>query len=173
MRHFFALGLCAVLSACATIHGPQTITLSTAEIEQQVRADLGGLLQAFRGIDAPRPQVSLMPTAQRLQLEWALTLPDGPAGVPMEVAVALTGSPVLNAARNGIDLTRVKVEDVRLSALPRFLGLGRFMDQKGLELPDMPLMTLPADRLRQSDVVYEATAVGVGYFGLKVDIVPR
>lgn len=173
MRHFVALVLCGFLSACATMHGPQTITLSTAEIEQQVRADLGGVLQAFKGVDAPRPQVSLMPTAQRLQLAWAFTLPDGPAGVPMGVAVELTGTPVLNASRNGVDLTRVKVEDVRLSALPRFLGLGRFMDQKGLELPDLPLMMLPADRLRQGDVAYEATGVGVGYFGLKIDIVPR
>jgi len=34
-------------------------------------------------------------------------------------------------------------------------------------------MILPADRLRQSDVAYEATGVGVGFTGLNVDIVPR
>jgi len=173
MRPFVAVFLVAFLSACATMHGPQTITLPASEVEQQIRADLGGVLQAFKGVDAPRPQVSMMPTAQRVQLEWAFTLPDGPAGVPMGVAVELTGAPVLNAARNGVDLTRVKVEDVRLSALPRFLGLGRFMDQKGVELPDLPLMMLPADRLRQSDVAYEATGVSVGYFGLRIDITPR
>jgi hypothetical protein len=173
MRHLAALVLVGLLSACATMHGPQTITLSAGEVEQQIRADLGGVLQAFKGVDAPRPQVSMMPTAQRVQLEWTFTLPDGPAGVPMGVAVELTGAPVLNAARNGVDLTQVKVEDVRLSALPRFLGLSRFMDQKGVELPDLPLMMLPADRLRQSEVAYEATGVSVGYFGLRIDITPR
>ena len=173
MRHLVAIVLCGLLSACATMHGPQTITLSAGEVEQQIRADLGGVLQAFKGVDAPRPQVSMMPTAQRVLLEWTFTLPDGPTGSPMDVTVDLTGMPVLNAARNGIDLTQVKVEDVRVSALPRFLGLGRFMDQKGVELPDLPLMMLPADRLRQSDVAYEATGVGVGYFGLKIGIAPR
>jgi hypothetical protein len=34
-------------------------------------------------------------------------------------------------------------------------------------------MSLPADRLRQSNVAYEATGVSVGYTGLNIDIVPR
>jgi hypothetical protein len=155
------------------MQGPQTITLSTAEIEQQIQADFGGVPDLFKGLDARRPEVSLMPMSERLQLEWKFTLPDGPAGSPLGVAVELTGKPVLNAARNGIDLTQVQIEDVRLAGLPRFLSLARFADRKGLTLPDLPLMTLPTDRLRQADVAYAATGVGVGFLGLRVDIAPR
>lgn len=173
MRSFVAPVLVALLSACATLHGPQTITVSTTEIENRIQTDLGGVLEMFKGLDARRPEVSLMPLSERLLLEWKVTLPDGPAGSPMGIAIELSGKPALNAARNGIDLTQVRVDDVRLAGLPRFLGLSRLMDQKGITLPDLPLMALPADRLRQSDVAYEATGVGVGLTGLNIDIVPR
>ena len=173
MRRFVAPVLVAFLSACATMHGPQTITLSTAEIEQQIQADFGGVVEMFKGIDARRPEVSLRPASQRLQLEWRFKLPDSPTGSPLGVAVELSGTPVLNAARNGIDLTQVRIEDVWLAGLPRFLSLSRLVDQKGMTLPDLPLMTLPTDRLRRSDVAYAATGVGVGYTGLKIDIAPK
>ncbi len=173
MRRLVAPILVALLSACATMHGPQTITFSTAEIEQQIRADLGGVLEVFKDLDTHRPEVSLMPASERLLLEWNFKLSDGPTGTPVGIAVELSGKPVLNAARNGIDLTQVRIEDVRLAGLLRFLGLARVVDRKGMTLPDLPLMTLPADRLRRSDVAYEATGVRVGYTGLKVDIVPR
>lgn len=173
MRGFVAPLLVALLSACATMHGPQTITLSTAEIEQQIQVELGGVVEMFKGLDARRPEVSLMPASERLLLEWNFKLADGPTGSPVGIAVELSGKPVLNVARNGIDLTQARIEDVRLAGLLRFLSLARLVDQKGMTLPDLPLMSLPADRLRQSNVAYEATGVSVGYTGLKIDIVPR
>jgi hypothetical protein len=173
MHRFVAPILVALLSACATMPGPQTITLSTGEIAQQVQTDLGAVAEMFKDLDTRRPEVSLMPASGRLLLEWNFKLPDGPTGSPPGIAVELSGKPVLNAARNGIDLTQVRIEDVRLAGLLRFLSLARLADQKGMTLPDLPLMTLPADRLRQSNVAYEATGVSVGYTGLKIDIVPR
>lgn len=173
MRRFAMPLLAALLSACVTMHGPQTITIPTAEIERQIQADLGAVLEMLEGLDAGRPEVSLAPVSERLLVEWRFTLPEGPAGSPLGVAVELSGKPALNAARSGIDLTQVRIEDVRLASLPRFLGLGRLVERKGMTLPDLPLMTLPADRLRLSGVAYEATGVGVGYAGLTVDIAPR
>jgi hypothetical protein len=41
MRRLAAATLVALPSACAAMHGPQAITLSTAEIERQIRADSG------------------------------------------------------------------------------------------------------------------------------------
>jgi len=74
MGRFIAPVLVALLSACATMHGPRTITVSATEIESQVQADLGGVLEAFGGLDARRPEVSLMPLSGRLLLEWKFTL---------------------------------------------------------------------------------------------------
>lgn len=173
MRTIPVLALAALLAACATLHGAQTITLSAAEIEQQVQADLAGVFEVFKGADLRRPEVSLMPASERLQLAWNVKLPDGPTGVPLGVAVELSGRPILNAARNGIDLTEVRVEDIRLAGLPRFLSLARLGDKKGATLPDLPLMSLPAERLRQDQVAYGATGVSVGYTGLKIDIAPK
>jgi len=172
MRRLIVPLLAGLLAACATMHGPQTITLSTVEIEQQAGAGLERVLAMFEGLDTRRPDVSLMPTSGRLLLEWSLRWADGPAGSSHELAVEVSGRPVLNAAGNGIDLTRVRIEDVRLGGLPRFLGLARLVDRKGMTLPDLPLMTLPPERLRRSGVAYRATGVSVGYTGLKIDIVP-
>lgn len=173
MRRFVAPVLAALLSACATMHGPRSITLSTAEIESHIQADLGGVVEMFKGLDAGPPEVSLMPAAGRLLLEWQFRLPDGPAGSPLGIGVEVSGTPVLNAGRNGIDLAQVRIDDVRIAGLPRFLGFSRLGERKGTTLPDLPLMTLPADLLRRSDVAYEATGVSVGFAGLTVEIAPR
>lgn len=173
MRGFLALALVGLLSSCATMHGPRTITLSAAEVEQQIQTNLGDALEAFKGLGARRPEVSLMPSSQRLLLEWNFGAPGEPAGFASGVTVEVSGKPVLDASGNGIDLTEVRIDDVRLAALPRFLGLARLVDSKGMTLPDLPLMTLPADRLRQAGVAYAATGVSVGFTGLKIDIAPR
>lgn len=173
MRGFLALALVVVLSSCATMHGPRTITLSAEEVEQQIQTNLGDALDAFKGLGARRPEVSLMPSSQRLLLEWNFGASDEPAGFASRVTVEVSGKPVLDASGNGIDLTEVRIDDVRLASLPRFLGLSRLLDSKGMTLPDLPLMTLPADRLRQADVAYAATGVSVGFTGLKIDIAPR
>lgn len=173
MRRYLAPVLIALLSSCATMHGPRTITVSPSEIESRIQADLGGVMGILKGVDSHRPEVSLMPLSERLLLAWKFTLPDGPAGSPLGVSVELSGKPALNAARDGIDLTQVRIEDVSLAGLPRFLGLARLADRKGMTLPDLPLMALPADRLRQSGVAYEATGVSVGFAGLSIDIAPR
>jgi len=76
-------------------------------------------------------------------------------------------------AGSGNDLTQVRIDDVRTTGLPRFLDLAWIVDRKGPTLPDLPPMTLPADRLRRSDVAYEETGVGEELTGPKVDIVFR
>ena len=106
MRRFVAPILVGLLAACATTHGPQTITLSTGEIEQQLQADLGRAVEMFREVDTRRPEVSLMPASGRLLLGWKFRLPDGPTGTPVGIEVELSGKPVLNATRNGIDRRR-------------------------------------------------------------------
>lgn len=173
MRFLLSAALAALLAACATVHGPQTITLTTGEIEQQIHTDLAGVMEVFKGADVRRPEVALMPESGRLQLEWNVKLPDAPTGSSIGVAVDLSGKPVLNAARNGIDLSDVRIEDVRFAGLPRFLSLARLADKKGAALPDLPLMSLPADLLRRDQVAYGATGVSVGYMGLKIDIAPK
>jgi hypothetical protein len=173
MRVWGPVVLGVVLSGCATMHGPRTITLSAAEIEQRIQTDVGDVLEAFKGIGARRPEVSLMPSSQRLALELKFGAPDGSASPATSVTVEISGKPVLSASGNGIDLAEVRIDDVRLDALPRFLGLSRLIDRKGMTLPDLPLMALPADRLRQDGVAYAATGVSVGFTGLKIDVAPR
>lgn len=167
--------LVLLLAGCATPHGPRSFVLSASDIERQIETDLGSAFELFKGLDARRPQVALMPISERLQLTWTVRVPDGPTSVPLGVAVALAGKPVLNAARSGINLTDVTLEDVRLTGVPKLFsfGLAQLGDRKGAKLPDLPLVSLPSDQLMRQQVSYGATGVEVTFGGLRVDIAPK
>jgi hypothetical protein len=164
-----------VLAACASLPGPRSFTLTPTEIEKQIQADLGSAFELFKGLDIRRPEVALMPVSERLQLTWTVRVPDGPTSAPLGVAIAIAGKPALNAARNGVMLTQVTLEDVRVTGVPVLFGLGlaQLGERKGAVLPDLPLLALPADQLIRQQVAYGATAVAVTFTGLRVDLEPR
>jgi hypothetical protein len=154
--------------------------MTREDIERTLEADLGKLIEVFRGVDSRRPEVAFMPVSGRLELAWYLIVPGqgGPEtlfGNNVGVAVVMSGKPKLNAAESGVDLTEVKVDDIRLLGLPSVLGfgLGSLADRKDMELPDIPLFTFAPTLLRRADVAYRATAVEVTYRGLQVSIEPR
>jgi hypothetical protein len=169
------LGLGLLLAACSTLPGPRSFTLSPAEIERQIEADLGATFEMFRGLDVRRPEVALMPVSDRLQLTWTVRVPDGPTSSPLGVSVALAGKPVLNAARNGVSLTQVTLEDVRITGVPVLFsfGLAQLGERKGASLPDLPLIVLPPEQMTRRQVAYGATGVVVTFSGLRVDLEPK
>lgn len=170
----------ALLAGCVTVHGPTSFTLTREDIERNIEADLGKLMEAFRGLDARRPEVAFMPVSGRLELAWYVSMPaqgEGSSlfGNNVGVAVVMSGRPQLNDAHTGVLLTGVKVDDVRLLGLPNLLGLGLGQIPAGKDtmLPDLPLFSFSPAQLRRADVAYGATAVEVTYRGLRVDIEPR
>jgi len=175
IRLAVAVCLGVLLAACAALPGPRSFTLSASDIERQIEADLGATFEMFKGLDMRRPEVALMPVSDRLQLTWTVRFPDGPTSTPLGVAVAVAGKPVLNAARNGVSLTQVTLEDVRVSGVPMLFsfGLAQLGERKGASLPDIPLISLPAEQLTRKQVAYGATAVAVTFSGLRVDLEPK
>jgi hypothetical protein len=173
----FAIALCLGLAtaACSTLPGPRSFTLTPGEIERQTEANLGATFELFRGLDVRRPEVALMPFSDRLQLTWTVRVSDGPTNTPLGVAVALSGRPVLNAARNGVKLTQVTLEDVRVTGVPMLfsLGLAQLGERKGASLPDLPLLALPPEEMTRRQVAYGATGVAVTFGGLRVDLEPK
>jgi hypothetical protein len=173
----FAVAVClsVLVAACATMPGPRSFTLTASDIERLIEADLGATFELFKGLDVRRPEVALMPVSGRLQLTWNVRVPDGPTNVPLGVAVALAGKPQLNAARSGVQLTEVTIEDVRVTGVPMLFsfGLAQLGERKGAALPDLPLVSLPADQLTRKQVAYGATGVAVTFSGLRVDLEPK
>lgn len=177
MHRWLIAVLVLLLAGCAAPHGPRTITLSTDEIERQIETDLGSIMEVFKGLDLRRPEVGLMPATERLQLAWNVRLsgagPETGLFGWLTARIEVSGKPVLNAAGNGVTLTQVRVDDVRLGGVPRLFGFSQLVDRKGSTLPDFALIALPDSELRRADVVYRATAVAVSYQGLRVDIEPK
>ena len=167
------LGL--LLVACTTLPGPRSFVLTPIDIERQIEADLGTIFELLKGLEMRRPEVALMPVSDRLQLTWNVRMPSGPTSAPFGLAVVLAGKPELSTARNGVVLTQVTLEDVRITGTPALFGFGlsQLGDRKGARLPDLPLVSLPADQLTRHQVAYSATAVTVTYAGLRVDIEPK
>jgi len=179
-RVLIGLAMLWLLAGCVTVHGPTSFTLSREDIERRIETDLGTLMEVFRGIDGRRPEVAFMPVAGRLELAWYVTMPAQSNGGPLfgsnvGLALIVSGKPQLNAARSGVVLTDVKVDDVRLLGLPNLLGfgLGQVPARKDTALPDLPLFSFVPGQLRRADVAYGATAVEVTYRGLRIDIEPR
>jgi hypothetical protein len=167
--------LALLLAACTTLPGPRSYVITPIEIERQIETDLGAMFELLKGLDVRRPEVALMPVSDRLQLTWNVRLPNGQASPRLAVALVVAGRPELNAARSGIVLTQVTLEDVRLTGAPALYGYGlaQLGDKKGAKLPDLPLISLPAEQMTRQQVAYAATGVTVSYAGLRIDIEPR
>lgn len=172
-----AISVClgVLLAACSTLPGPRSFVITPIDIERQIEADLGAMFELLKGLDMRRPEVALMPVSDRLQLTWNVRMPNGPTSTPVGVAVVLAGKPELNATRNAIQLTTVTLEDVRITGAPALFGFGlsQLGERKGSKLPDLPLISLPADQMTRQQVAYGATGVTVTYAGLRVDIEPK
>jgi hypothetical protein len=166
------------LAGCATV-GPTSFTLTPSEMEQRLQTDLSTVFEVLRSTDARRPEISTMPVSGRLQLDWTLSLPgfserEGLFSKDVGVAVALSGRPDLNEAGNTVLLRDVRIEDVRVTGVPRVFsfGLSQLADRKGTPVPDFALFGIE-DQLRRGGVAYAASSVEVTYRGMRVHIEPR
>ena len=174
----WSLLLCAagLLAACVSI-GPPVIHLSRSDIAQRAfvdreQADLHKVFGAFRGLAVSGPDVGIQTQAARLQLEWAFRLKESPAGLPLSISVAISGKPELNEGGTGIDLADARIEQIRLPSVP-FVNLGPGQLSSGESLGRLPLLAFRPEELNRDGVIYQAGAVAVGVFGVRVDLLPK
>lgn len=170
--------LCAawLLAACVSV-GPPAIHLSRSDIAQRAfvdreQADLRKVFGAFEGLAVSGPDVGIQTQAERLQLEWAFRLKESPAGLPLSVNVAISGKPELNESGTGIDLADARIEQIRLPSIP-FVNVGPGTLASGEALGRLPLLAFRPDELNRDGVIYQASAVAVGVFGVRVDLLPK
>jgi hypothetical protein len=171
------VAMAATLAACGAL-GPPAITLDRGDIAERAFIDRQGggpsrFLKGLEGLNISGPEVGFQLTAQRIELAWSARLADGPMGIPLTLRVSMSGAPVLNAQGNGIDLADARIEEVRLPAVP-FLNLdARKVGQGGDSLGTLPLLQFRPEELNRDGVVYRATTVSLGTFGMRVDLVPK
>lgn len=177
MPKWLALIVVATGLAACTVFGPPAVHLTRSDIAQRAfidrdRTELNRILGRLDGLAISGPDVGIATQAQRLELEWTLQTTQTPMGVPLSISIAISGSPELNATRTGIDLADARVERVRLPALPLFdLGAARL--PQGESLGRLPLLAFRPEELNRDGVLYQATGLALGPFGLRVDLVPK
>ena len=177
MKQLIASAFVALALAACAAFGPPAIHLSRSDIEQRAfvdreKTDLRKVFGRFEGLSVSGPDVGVQTQAQRLQLEWALRLKDSPAGLPLTVYVAISGRPELNENRTGIDLADARVEQIRLPSIP-FVNLGSAKLSEGDTIGRVPLLAFRPDELNRDGVIYEATSLTVGPFGVQVALSPK
>lgn len=176
MHRLVLLGALA-LTACSAL-GPPAITLTRSDIAERAFVDRSSidpkkLFKGIEGLNIAGPDIGFQTTAQRIELAWTAKLADGPMGVPLSLRVSMSGAPVLNAQKNGIDLADARIEEVRLPSIP-FINLdSRKMNQGGDSLGTLPLLQFRPEELNRDGIVYQATDVSLGTFGLRVDLIPK
>ena len=178
MKRKLLLGVaCAVLAGC-TAFGPPAITLTRSEIAERAFIDRQEieprkLFKAMEGLNISGPDVGFQTTAQRVELAWTAKLADGPMGIPLSLRIAISGAPVLNAQRNGIDLAETRIEEVRLPSVP-FINIDtKKIGQGGDSLGTLPLLQFRPEELNRDGVIYQPTTLSLGTFGLRVDLEPK
>lgn len=170
------LGAALALSACAVL-GPPAIHLDRADIAQRAFIDRGQIdirkvLGQFEGLAVSGPEVGIQTQAQRVELEWSFRLKESPAGLPLAVHVSISGRPELNASRTGIDLAEARIEQIRLPSIP-FVNLGPDKLTEGESLGRLALLGFRPEELNRDGVIYQATGLSVGTFGVRVALSPK
>ena len=167
-----------LVGACAHTSGPASLVLSPEDIERQSTARMEQVLVVFEGSRARRPEVDLLPIADRVLLAWTMQLPApagaGPLAPPLLVLITVSGRPVRNAARNGVMLADAVIDDVRiLGEAPPTFALTHIVDKKGATVPDLPLINFRPEQLVRRNIVLEVRRVSVEYSGLRVEMAPK
>ncbi|MGZ9031894.1 MAG: hypothetical protein ACXW2G_10995 [Burkholderiaceae bacterium] len=170
------LGAACVLAAC-TSFGPPAIHLARSDIAQRAfvdreQTDLRKVFGQFQGLAVTGPDVGIQTQAERVQLEWTFRLKESPVGLPLSVYVAISGKPELNEGRTGIDLADARIEQIRLPSIP-FFNIGPGTLSAGEALGRLPLLAFRPDELNRDGVIYQATNLAVGTFGVRVDLSPK
>ena len=176
MRLILLSCLLASLAGC-TLLGPPSIDYSRAEIEKKAFIDRksGEFGKLFAGLDAfglTGPEVGFMTASQRIELAWTAKLPDAPFGWPFSIRIAVSGSPKLNASKQGVDLTDVRLEEFSMPSIP-LVNFGGSDMRQGTLMGGIPLLQFAPDELRHDGVVYQADTIRLDWFGLHVNLRPK
>jgi len=176
MKRLAIIGAAFALAGCAVLE--PAIVLSRGEIGQRAfidrrEFDLNKVFKGMEGLSITGPDVGFQTAAQRLELAWTARPKESPLGIPLSLRVSLSGAPVLNAQKNGIELADVRIEEVRLPSIP-FVNLDtKQVKQSGESLGTLPLLQFRPEELNRDGVVYQATGISLGTFGLRVDLAPK
>lgn len=168
--------LAAAIGAC-TAFGPPAIVLSRSDISERAFIDRsdGGLQKVFRqfeALDISGPDIGFQTQAQRVELGWSIRLKEAPLGVPLTVRVSISGRPELNPQATGIDLVDSRIEEIRMPSIP-FVNVDVRKSAEDESLGRIPLLAFRPDELNRDGVIYRATGLSLGTFGLRVDLVPK
>ena len=171
-------GIVALLLAACSVFGPPAINLTRSDVAERAFIDRksSGFRRIFKGLEALNvsgPEVGFQTVAQRVELAWSAKLAEGPMGVPLSLSVSISGAPILNAQRNGIDLTDTRIEEVRLPSVPFFNFDKKMLNTSGDSLGTIPLLQFRPEELNRDGIVYQATGLSLGTFGLRVDLEPK
>lgn len=169
------LTLALMIGGCAAF-GPPAIVLSRGEISERAFIDRSGaglskVFRQFEGLDVSGPDVGFQTQAQRIELGWSISLKEAPLGIPLTIRIAISGRPELNPQANGVDLLDSRIEEIRLPSIP-FVNIDT-RSAEGDSLGRIPLLAFQPDELNRDGLVYRATGLSLGTFGLRVDLAPK
>ncbi|MEY2890408.1 MAG: hypothetical protein RJA98_316 [Pseudomonadota bacterium] len=161
-----AAGLSAValvvggLAGCAGLAGPQTITLSQAELTQilEKQFPLDRRMMEVLDVQITRPRLTLLPESNRLATELDVSASDRLFGRAMKGALALDYALRYDEVEHAIRLTQVHVNRFELTAVPE--NMRGVANRLGALLAEQLLADFPIYRIKP-ETLKAAGAMGV------------
>jgi len=171
-----AIGL-LLLGACASLYGPQDVTISRERLQQalQEQVPAGSRYLELFDVQVSNPQLTLQPAANRI-----LTTADARIAPPMlnrsyAAKLALSGGLDVDVARRAVILVDPRLEDFSVAGLDS--PVGRQMVRIGGLLVEqlfrnLPLYTFEPEALRRGGVDFVPTSVRTTEGGIVVTFEP-
>ena len=176
-KAFFTLFAFALLAGCASLIGPREVELPLAKLQAAVDKRFptrNRMLELF-DIQLTRPQVSLMPGADRVGISLDADVAPAFRRTPWHGSLALSGRLVVDASRNAIFINEPRVERFTLDGVDenRQHQLNKIAGMLVDELVrDLPLYAFRPEDLRYAGVQFAPTRISATERGLVVTVAP-
>jgi hypothetical protein len=166
-----------VLAACATLVGPRERELPLSRLQQGLdkRFPIDRQVMSVFNLKLTRPQLSLLPDTDRVALSLDADVAPPFAHRTWHGSVALSGHLVLDAARNAVLITEVKLDRISIDGVDASRQQ-QFADVAngivGGVVGDTPIYTFHPEDLRFAGVQFMPTGIRTKADALVVTFAP-
>lgn len=178
-RALLAGALLALLSGCASVLGPRTVTFSREELMARLAKQFPlreQVLDVFE-VTAAVPRLTMLPDANRVGAEFDLAAADKLFGRRYRGLIGLSFGLRFERSDLSIRLADVKVDRIQLADLPR--PMDSYLTRLGAWLAEDRLQNYPIHRFKPEDLRtadrmgYQVEDLRVTGEGLSVHLAPR
>jgi Protein of unknown function (DUF1439) len=178
MRRLLLLAMIALLSACATLGGPRTVSITEEQLNRLIDERMNKSLTFLRLFDVAisNPRVSFEPNGNRVITSLDAAMLNPFSGNRLTGAAKISGKLSFDAQSNSVILADTRTEEFKLDGLPpqyanQVNAIGKMV--AGEFLKDFTVYQLKPEDLKLNGVNYKPGGFEVKRGQLAITLTPQ